>query len=230
MDTETKNKRQNRGSHLKNIRGSAFRKAWISEWLDDPQNKGKHYKDAVKAYIEYKTEIAERWAKSVKLLLDSLKPCAGFKSYTDLLKVSKENVSCVQKALTATVDTDIKYTGYTGGKCQSQVTSGWIKKEDKYIEELTRPSGQTGKWITKLKTLCEDFQNIKSEDEIVPGLERIIKHCTYTAGDPDKEDNLPLYKYRNVHVMYTHIAYRLKEYSKFVTDEINNGHNKQIKT
>ena len=230
MDTGTKNKRQNRGSHLKNIRGSAFRKAWISEWLDQSANTGKHYNDAVNAYIEYKTAIANRWASSVSLLLNNDEPCEAYTSYTSLLIASKENVHTVAKALDTTENTVIQYTEFVSGNWQTNTTTGWMKEEEKYLKELTKPSGKTGKWIKKLKTLCEDFKKIKYESQIVPGLERIVKHCTYTPGDPEKNDNLPLYKYRNVNILYAEIARRLTAYSKFVTDEINNGHNKQIKT
>lgn len=229
MDTKTKNKRQNRGSHLKNIRGSAFRKKFISKWLDDPENEDKHYKDAVKAYIEYKTDIAQQWARPVEILLANCEPCGSFQNYTDLLEVSKKNVGYVKKALTATANETIAYTVLMNDKWEMLYTTGWMSETDKYIDELTRPSGKTGKWITKLKTLCVDFQNIKSENEIVPGLQKIIDHCTYSAGDPEKNDKLPLYMYRVVHILYTEIAMILKEYSKFVTEEITNNHENQAK-
>ena len=221
MNTKTKNKRQNRGSHLKNIRGSAFRKKFISEWLDDPKNKGYHYEDAVQAYIEYKTKIARLWAQPVTELLSNNEPWFNYYNYDDLVKNSRENVSTVEKTLTAQTTDDIPYTTAFEDKFWIDTTTkGWMDARDKYINELTKPSGQTGKWIKKLKTLCEDFQKIQSENDIVPGLKKIIDHCTYSPGDPDDNDKLPLYMYREVHILYADIALRLKEYSEFVTEEM----------
>lgn len=230
MNTKTKNKRQNRGSHLKNIRGSAFRKKFISEWLDDPTNKGYHYEDAVQAYIKYKANIARQWANPVEELLRSNEPWCNFYKYDDLVTNSRDNVRTVEKALTASTNDNITYTRLNENKIWVSTTEkGWMNARDKYIEELTRPSGQTGKWIKKLKTLCENFQKIKSENDIVPGLKKIIQHCTYKAGDPEDNDKLPLYMYRDVHILYTNIALRLKDYQEFVTEEINNGHKNQNK-
>jgi len=224
MNTKPKSKRQNWGSHLKNIQGSAFRRAWISQWLDDPDHEGKHYKDAVKAYIEHKTNIAIRWAEPVEILLNAAEPCVGYDSYQNLLKASKDNVDTVRKALTATDTEEINYEAENGEKWEPATTSGWMKEEEKYFKELTNPSGKTGKWINALAKLCEDFKNLTSEEEIVPELKKIIKHCTYTAGDPEKNDKLPLYMYPQVQTKYAQIAERLTKYSNFVNEEITNGH------
>ena len=136
MDTGIKNKRQNWGSHLKNIHGSPFRRKWISEWLNE--NKGKNYKDAVQAYIKYKTEIAKRWASPVALLLRNLQPCERFCQYLDLINVSKGNVDSVRKALTATENELVEYWKLTRNSFGTEVTSGWIKEEDKYIYDCFR--------------------------------------------------------------------------------------------
>lgn len=229
MNKKIKNKIQNWGSHLKNIHGSPFRKAWISAWLDDEKNKGKHYKDAVKAYIDYKTKIAKRWAEPVELLLENKEPCDEYGDYSNLLKASKDNVAAVAKALTTTMNDDISYTGLENKEWTPKTTKGWMKETDKYYKKLQKPSGKTRKWIEKLQTLCADFQNIESEAGIVPGLAKIIEHCTYDDGDPTSEDYLPLYMYPDVHLLYTRIANILKKYSNFVTEEINNGHKNQKK-
>lgn len=166
----------------------------------------------------------------MRLLLINEEPCVSYTTYSTLLDASKANVNTIAKALSATEDTTINYSELVSGKWINTTANGWVKKEDKYLSELTKPSGKTGKWIHKLKTLCEDFQKIKSENQIVPGLRRIIKHCTYTAGAEYLDDKLPLYMYPDVHILYTEIALRLRDYSKFVEDEMKNGHPHQGKT
>ena len=229
MDTEIKNRRQNRGSYLKNIRGSEFRRKWISDWLDGPENEDKHYKDAVETYIKYKSEIAELWTRPVKRLLDQYQPSPAFENYKNLLKASKINVAAVKKALTATINNEVDPArGNPDTLYCLPSQKGWLRPDDKYICEMTKPSGKTGKWIRKLKGLCDDFSNIKSEKKIVPGLQKIIDHCTYTAGDPAINDLLPLYRYGCVHLVYAELAERLRKYRNFVADEMDHEYPRRV--
>ena len=223
VNTGTKNKKQNQGSHCNNIHGSEFQKAWITQWLTDPKNTNKDYNEAVSAYIEHKTEIADLWAEPMTKLLSAENPWESYEDYEDLLIDTKNNIKEVAKTLNEIVESDIKYSTLMAGKLIETKEKTWIDEGEKYLTELTKPSSTNERWISKLKRLCDKFQSVTTKEQIVPCLQKIIRYCQYKAGNPMTNDKLPLYMYPSVHDKFDELQKKLNTYSNFVTSELRTG-------